>query len=427
MVTIMQGFQLPISIQIQTKVKDTLMKIIFHRYGSICEPDLIQAFSSLDIAVIEEDTEITQKNIDPSRRISLIGEAILTHQPAFVFSINFFPHISMVCEKLHVLYVCLSVDCPVLELFSSALRNSCNRIFLFDRKQYEQFYPENPNCIFYLPLGANTDRFDCVISEYSLNANHNAPPPSYLYDLSFIGSLYTEKSRYPALQIPESARGFGDGLISAQLRLPGYNLLEEVLSEGKYTKTFISALKTADDMFPILPDSITNTDAFVAANYFLGMHISSLERIATLNALAEDFHVDLFTRSDTSVLHNVICHRGVSTHKEMPIIFNRSKINLNHTIKPIQSGLSQRIWDVLACGGFLLSDYQSEIPDFLEIGTDLDCYETINELKEKVSFYLAHDEIRQDIARHGYHTVKKNHTYLQRVISMIKIISSTSL
>ena len=64
----------------------------------------------------------------------------------------------------------------------------------------------------------------------------------------------------------------------------------------------------------------------------------SKSRIRTLNALAENFQLDLFTRSDTSPLKKVHCHGGVSTHTQMPEIFYRSKINLNITMRPIQTG-----------------------------------------------------------------------------------------
>ena len=40
------------------------MEIIFHRYGSICEPDIMEAFQSLGLTVIEEDAEIYQKSIE---------------------------------------------------------------------------------------------------------------------------------------------------------------------------------------------------------------------------------------------------------------------------------------------------------------------------------------------------------------------------
>lgn len=395
------------------------MNILFYRYGSICEPDLIDAFKSLQITVIEEDTEIYQKSIAPEVRIRRLAEQLLTHQISFVFSINFFPYISEICQRFGVIYACLSVDCPVLELFSRSIRNSCNRIFLFDYHQYEQFKSENPDCIFYLPLGANTDRWDECLSSLPTKGDDR-----WKYDISFVGSLYNEKSPYDRLPLSDFDLGFTDGLIEAQLKLPGLSLIEEALSKDLITALKKAAEASADNsaQFHTLPDAFTDTDPYVAANYYCGMRISELERIRTLNALAENFRVDLFTRSNTDDLKNVHCHGGVSTHEEMPRIFYRSKINLNITMRPIQTGLSQRIWDVLGCRGFLLCNYQSEIPEYFQIGSDLDCYENLTDLKEKVAFYLAHDDIRKEIASHGYQTVKEKHTCLHRVISMLNLI-----
>lgn len=388
------------------------MEIIFHRYGSICEPDIIDSFKALGITVIEEDTEVYQKSIPPAQRVSLLSELILTHQASFVFSINYFPYISQICERLKILYVCLSVDCPVLELFSDTIHNKHNRIFLFDYNQYLQFKDENPGCIFYLPLGVNTDRWD-----RQLTSTARANDCGFCYDVSFVGSLYTEKSPYAGLSLSAFDRGFGDALIEAQLKLPGLGLIEETL-----TSRLTSALKEADAAFHTLPDSFTNTAPYVAANYYLGFQASSIERIRILNALAVNFQVNLFTRSDTSSLQNVHCHGGVSTHREMPHIFKKSKINLNITIRPIQTGLSQRIWDILGCNGFLLTNYQEEIPEYFEIGRDLDCYESVSDCIEKVRYYLTHEDIRLEMAANGYEKVKAMHTYKIRIAQILKSI-----
>lgn len=389
------------------------MEIIFHRYGCICEPDIIHAFKSLGITVIEEDSEVYLKSIAPADRIRLISEQILTHQTSFVFSVNYFPYISQICERLHILYICLSVDCPVLELFSDTIHNKCNRIFLFDYKQYLQFKDENPNCIFYLPLGVNVDRWDKCLTNSEGLTPHSLIAASY--DVSFVGSLYTEKSLYPSLSLSAFDRGFFDGLIEAQLKLSGLVLIDELL-----TPELASSIKASASGFHTLPDAFTNTDTYVAANYYLGMQVSSLERIRTLNALSERFQVDLFTRSDTSALKNVHCHNGVSTHREMPFIFNRSKINLNITIRSIRSGLSQRIWDVLGCRGFLLTNYQEELPEYFEIGKDLECFENMDDCLQKVQYYLSHDDIRQEIAANGYEKVKAMHTYTIRIAQILK-------
>lgn len=403
------------------------MEILFHRYGSICEPDIIEAFGSLGITVLEEDSEIQNKHISGEVRIRLLAENILTKKPAFVFSINYFPYISEVCQKLNVLYVCLSVDCPVLEFFSDSIHNSCNRIFLFDYNQYLQFKDENPECIFYLPLGTNVTRWDEALK--GLKENGGKQKNRWLYDVSMVGSLYNEKSPYDNLALNDFDRGFLDGLMEAQLKLPGLDLVLEVLNEKS-----IAAIKDAEDMNGkcpwenyVLADAFTDTDRYVAANYYLAMRISELERIRLLNMLAETFKVDLFTRSDASGLKGINVHGGVSTHKEMPQVFYQSKINLNITIRSIQTGLSQRVWDVLGAEGFLLSNYQMEIPEYLEIGRDLDCYESPLELKEKVAYYLTHEEERMEIARHGYETVKAKYTCRHQVAEILKRVLTMHL
>lgn len=389
------------------------MNILFYRYGSICEPDILEAFSQLNLNIIEETTEVTQKSILPAERVRILAERLLAQPVAFVFSINFFPHVSDVCEKFKIPYVCWSVDCPVLELFSVSVRNACNRIFLFDYTQYQRFHPQNPEGIFYLPLATNTERWDQVIASLS-----DEDRSRYRADISFVGSLYTEKSPLSALTLSPYMQGLLTGITDAQSHIYGYNFLEEMMTDD-----MVKALKEAAPHYLSIPAAFENTDRYVAANYYLGMAVAETERIRTLNALADDFSLALYTRSDTSRLQNVDCRGGVSTLTEMPKVFHLSKINLNITMKPIQTGLSLRVWDILGCGGFLLSNYQAEIPEYFEIGKDLDCYESIDDLKEKCAYYLAHEDIRAEIADHGYQKVKQLHNYKQRILAMLQMIT----
>ena len=106
----------------------------------------------------------------------------------------------------------------------------------------------------------------------------------------------------------------------------------------------------------------------------------------------------------------------------MPKVFHLSKINLNMTIKPIQTGLPLRIFDIMGCGGFVMTNYQSEIEDLFEIGTDLETYASLDELIEKCDFYLKHDDIRTKIAQTGYNKVLNHHTYQHRITEMLKMV-----
>lgn len=390
------------------------MDILFYRYGSICEPDIIDAFESFGIKVIEEATEVSRKSIPGEERIELLARAILSNNVPFVFSINFFPYISDICQRLNRTYICLSVDCPVLELFSSSIRNTCNKIFLFDYAQYERFKPENPDGIYYLPLATNVDRWDSVINNATVEQHHR-----FSANISFVGSLYNEKSFLEKLSLSQYTQGFLSGLSNAQNQIGRACFLEEAL-----TDSIVSEIKDATSSFPEIVKPHSDPNRYIVANYYWGMQIAAKERIHTLNALAAQAPVTLYTRSDTTPLQNVICKGGVSTLTEMPLVFHNSKININITIPTIQTGLSLRIWDVLGCGGFLLTNYQQEIPSYLSIGEDLDCYESETELLEKVAFYLKNEDIRQDIAAHGYETICSKHTWRHRIAEMFQMILS---
>lgn len=192
------------------------MEILFYRYNSICEPDILQVFTDFGITVHVEEQEMHNKSITPRECAGKVAEWILQKPLSFVFSINFFPAISYTCEKLKVPYVCWSVDSPVPELFSNALKNRYNRIFLFDRAQYEFFSPVNPDCIYHLPLASNVKRWEQIVLGMT-----DTDFITYGADLSFVGSLYTEKCKYDRLSLSPHTRGFVDGLMEAQLKVFG--------------------------------------------------------------------------------------------------------------------------------------------------------------------------------------------------------------
>ena len=96
--------------------------------------------------------------------------------------------------------------------------------------------------------------------------------------------------------------------------------------------------------------------------------MACVERQEILSVLSQYFDVGLYTRSNTGCLPKVYNMGPANTLTEMPKIFHASKINLNITMRPIETGLSLRIWDVLGCGGFLITNYQAEIPEYFEIG-----------------------------------------------------------
>ncbi|MCR4960922.1 MAG: DUF3880 domain-containing protein [Lachnospiraceae bacterium] len=392
------------------------MKILFYRYGSICEPDLMDEFAKLGLDVDTIDVETEKKCITDSERIDLVNAKASTGEYLFLFTINFYPVLSNFCNIINLPYVCWVVDAPVPELFDPAIKNPCNKVFCFDRKEAEEASLASSGNVYHLPLGTNAARWDKTLERITAE-----DIKKYSSDISFVGSLYTEKDPLSGTAPSDYFKGFSDALYSCQKDLQGLNLIH-----GAINPAVLSEIKRlAPDHFKV-GEYLINMDEYIATRRILDFHFASLDRLNILGELSDHFPVDVYTRSDSLNLLNkhpgLKLHDGVTTHVEMPRIFRLSKINLNITIRAIETGASLRIWDILGCGGFLISNYQEELCELLVPGEDFDYYSDLGDLKEKCAFYLAHEDIRQSIALSGYEKVRKYHTYTNRMPEIFKKI-----
>lgn len=387
------------------------MNILFYRYNSICEPDVIAVMKRLGHTVTEITEEMRNKELGARGQMNLVSAALKKQESQMVFSINFFPVVSEVCNIFHIPYVCWIVDSPVMELYSHSLRNGWNRIFLFDYALYEEFRPENPKGIFYLPLGADYARLDPLLENITKKDKEK-----YAAEVSFIGSLYTEKCPYNHLKEESWMKGYLDGVIQAQLKVYGYNFLEECITD--------EILQQFKEKVPFyqFPEKANHNDRAAMAHLYLGNKVTEQERLQLLKRVSEEFSLDLYTASDFSPLPKAN-YRGLArSTTEMPKIFRLSKINLNFTSKPIRTGIPLRLWDILGAGGFVLTNYQSEIPEYFEVGKDLDIFASEEELVEKIRYYLEHEEEREEIARNGYQKAKEKYSLELRVKQILQTV-----
>ncbi len=386
------------------------MKVLFYRYGSICEPDIIDTFQEIGLEVDEYTKEITNKNISQKDSVNQVGNYLMDHPVDFVFSINFFPFLSEICNVFHIRYLSWIVDAPVMELYSTAIENPWNRTFIFDRAVYDEIHPLNPDCVFHLPLGANVAPKDALFKRSSASEQKR-----FSHDIAFVGSLYTEKCPYDKLSgASESLRGYLDGIMRAQEQVYGYYFIEELLSD-QHVEEFRKHLPG----FYHYPAASHLTDKRTMSQLYIGNKISAMERVDSFRLLSEHFPVTIYTGSDTTALPKLDNRGFAKSLTEMPLIFHQSKINLNITSKAIRTGLPLRIFDILSCGGFVLSNYQPEIPELFNIGEDLAVYTSQEELLALCEYYLTHEDERIAIAENGYEKLKQHYTYEKQLEKLL--------
>lgn len=103
---------------------------------------------------------------------------------------------------------------------------------------------------------------------------------------------------------------------------------------------------------------------------------------------------------------------------ELLELLQRSRIVLNITRSDFfgaETGVNLRIFEALAAGCFLLTDYCEEISELFKPGEEIEVFRSGKELKEKVEYYLAHDAERERIARCGQERFLRDHTWAVRV------------
>ena len=413
------------------------MRICFHRYNSISEAGILDAFESLGFEVYQEAQEVTRKNIPIQERIEALSTALITLKKAgapfdCVFSVNFFPYIADVCERLETPYYAITVDCPVIEIFSKSIANSCCHVFLFDRRQYELVHDFSPDTVFHLPLGSDPK---LRIGMSGLRSAEPGLDPYLSYTpimsekencISLVGSLYIEKSRLQVIGSLLSPRtsGFIEGLLDFQSELYGTNVLMDTLSNAQIREMKEAVEKVRKDFWPYVEDPICSMDdlnRYIATHYYLDHELTYWNRVTLLNALAKHFDVRLFTASPVEqcgLSDRVKVSDQVSTYRGMPNVFSHSAINLQPTLRSIETGISQRVFDVMLCEGFLMSNYQEELFEHFTPGQEFDLYESTEDLIEKCGYYLSHPEEREAIAKAGHEKVIRGHLWEDRIRTM---------
>ena len=379
-----------------------MKKILFFQWNSFMNREIECALQKMSVEYETffyqfTDWEEDENFLDKFRK-KVRGECY-----ACVLSVNFSPLISNVCEELGVRYISWVYDSPIHIRNLEPLRNSCNRIYFFDRGQAENYKKEGI-AAFHLPLAVDAELREKVIAQRKKHA---------IDDISFVGQLYqTEYAQYSGV-LPDYLKGYLEGIINAQSKVYGGYLLDELLTDKLLEEINDVYAKVTNDKFQIEKREL---------EYMLNCEITWRERYMALSLLANKYQVCLYAPEKYELHSNMKQNGYVNYYEEMPYVFANSKINLNISLKSIRTGIPLRVLDILGCGGFLITNFQEELLDYFSIGEDIEVYTDLGDLREKADFYLKNDEIRKQIAESGLRKVKKEFTFEQRMEQILKNI-----
>ena len=374
-----------------------------------------------------------------------------------VISFNYFPMLSMICNTCQIPYYAWVYDCPHFTLYAKQIMLPCNHIGIFDREMVRRLQETyHVPTVFHAPLAVDAEYFDRVIRAAGVKAL-----AQYACDVSFVGSLYTdEHNYYDVLGVAEcgsvaesnSKAAGGSAEISGSMAAADsvtengnatsasldqaltrqcfdyqQDYLREALSlQENDTSVIMNKMKEhglmlGEDYFAnpediliaaVLEKKVTVEERRILLEQIARMGISDFAQTDSDGRL-RDFCFKLYTGSDTkNLLALDACNQGtVDYHTQMPLVFASSRINLNISLRSIHSGIPLRVLDIMACGGFVLSNWQPELAEYFTEGEEIALFESKDECMEKIAYYLSHEDKRREIAAAGKRKVQKLSSY----------------
>ncbi|HEX9023091.1 MAG TPA: glycosyltransferase [Geobacteraceae bacterium] len=110
---------------------------------------------------------------------------------------------------------------------------------------------------------------------------------------------------------------------------------------------------------------------------------------------------------------------------EMARVFSASRVVFNSAVN---NDLNMRVFEVMATGSLLLTDIAqaSGLEELFRDGEELALYRCDAELKDVARFYLANEELREQIAARGRRAVLQAHTYDHRVADLLAVATGVT-
>ncbi|MCM3746887.1 glycosyltransferase [Paenibacillus pasadenensis] len=121
-----------------------------------------------------------------------------------------------------------------------------------------------------------------------------------------------------------------------------------------------------------------------------------------------------------------------ATYNGAKIVINMHRAHDDHSFNYNSAGLTAvspnpRTFEISACGTLQLTDIRNDLPRFYKPGVDLDTFASARELIDKIDYYLAHEEQRQEIALRGMYRTMREHTYGHRLTDMLTVMFPSRL
>ncbi len=348
-----------------------------------------------------------RKGEDGHRIASRMIEQIVSFRPDFFLTIN---HLGFDEEGILTSFF-RSIEMPVgswfvdsPKLIVKAFRENVSpyvSLFLWEKGYVSDMEALGFESVSYLPLATD----ETVFKPRGRKRKKRAASPC---DVGFVGNSMVQPTQEWIAKVH-----------------PDFHPLVEALAEEGLRRTpFEELIKTGSDLdrqriAALDPSATADLEAAVlwkTTQYYRLQCVKELTAF-DLEIRGDTGWKDLLGRSD-------ILSPPIDYYKELPGFYSRCRINFNATSLQMGAAVNQRVFDVPACGAFLLTDRQQALGEAFDLGHEVIAFEDPDEIPDLIRFYLKHPGKREAVAERGRKRVLQEHTYKHRLRHIIERMRS---
>ncbi len=347
------------------------------------------------------------KSDEGDKVISGLIETIVKCKPDFLLTVNHLGldeegRISDFLKSIEMPVASWYVDSPnlIVKAFNKNV-SPYMALFMWDRSYIHDMKSMGFETVEYLPLATD----EKVFRPFN-NKKHKKKLSRYACDISFVGNSMVEPVEKWMEKVNVHVRPVVDRVCSEMVRSGS---IMEMLSDDD--RKVIHGLSEQEKM------------DFEAAVIWKATQHYRLGCIDTIRNRGLRIYGD---NQWKSLLHdNAEIYPSVNYYKELPYLFNATRINFNATSMQMKEAVNQRVFDVPACGSFLITDDQQSLHDLFEHGREVITYRDKEEIPGLVEFYLDNPSARDRVSQRARDRVLKEHTYKHRIERVIKTLRGT--
>lgn len=384
------------------KFKENKLKIAVIDFNYFLNREVIKALKSLGHEIVE-----VRGRKDESARdvLGRMMRAIARYKPDFLLTIN---HLGFDEDGIFTSFID-SIELPVAVWYVDSPRiiirsfeknvSPYVSIFLWDRFYIKEILEMGFESVEYLPLAADEEVFRSIQLTPS-------EIKRYSTDVGFVGNSWYQRTKEELEGVPEGLHHIVERLsqILDQSRIPFHEALKSLSEDERNATGSLDVHQRLD---------------LEAATYW---RATSLYRTSCLKSLQEFhpvIHGDMDWRRLIGDGYEYELKPPLNYYKELPFFYNACKINFNATSLQMLTAVNQRVFDVPACGAFLLTDDQDALGELFDIGKEVITYKNREEIPELLKFYLNNSGERRSVAERGRERILRGHTYIHRIKSLI--------